>query len=407
MRRASRPSASAAPILASLLAFALAGCGDDGSGEPPTGRETSAGEAPAPAPAPSPAAPAATGCDAAGVVCTVLGMPGVSLNNGNDGKGLAFGLHFPTAVVVGDGTVYVADESNHRVVALDAGGDAKMVAGIGYVGDSVEGPLATSPLHAPTALAWIPAATPGAAGALLVALRGTNRVVRADFAAGTLSFVAGNGLRGYDGDGPADEHMLAAPRGVAVGADGTVYLADTENHLVRRVSPNGRLTTLAGKPETAGHTGDGGPAADALLHTPVGLAILGDDLYLADSGSHTIRRIGLKSGTISLVAGGVDQAGFADGAAADARFNYPTGLAALGSGAILVTEESNHCVRRIDVATGTVARYAGTCGTAGFGGDLGPKEEALLSSPMGVGASPEGDVYVADTANQVVREIHR
>lgn len=398
------------PLVTGFLLLAVAvgfgGCSGDAvpGVEPAHDRETSATEAETET---TPTVRPGTGCAAAGVVCTVLGMPGVSLNNGATGAAARFGLHFPTGVAVAaDGTVYVTDESNHRVVALDAAGQVTTIVGTGFVGDSQGGPLATAPLHGPTALAWVAGTASVAPGALIVALRGTNKIVKADLVAGQLSVLGGTGERGYDGDGPAREHMLGAPRGVAVGPDGSIYLADTDNHLIRVIRPDGALETLAGTPSVPGHAGDGGPAKDAALHTPVGLALVGGDLVFADSGSQTIRKIALATGTMTLVAGGVDQPGFADGTAADARFHYPTGVAA-HDGAILVTEEYNHCVRRVDLATGAVSRYAGTCGTSGFGGDLGPREDALLSSPMGVATSAAGDVYVADTANQVVRAIHR
>lgn len=402
MRRANFPAGA---LLATLFG-ALAACDGEAPSEPRNraDAETSAGDPPT---GTSPVAPG-TGCAAPGVVCTVLGMPGVSLNNGATGDADRFGLHFPTGVAVSaGGTVYVTDESNHRVVALDSKGKVTTVVGTGFVGDSPGGPLSTSALHGPTALVWVAGSGAVEPGALVVALRGTNKIVRADLGASQLTVLAGTGPRGYDGDGPAREHLLGAPRGVAVATDGTIYLADTDNHLIRAIRPDGALVTLAGQPGTPGHTGDGGPAKDATVHTPVGVALVGGDLLFADSGSHTLRRIALATGTISLVAGGIDQPGTADGPAADARFHYPTGVAAHGEGALLVTEEYNHCVRRVDLAAGTVQRYAGTCGTSGFDGDNGPREGALLSSPMGVATSPAGDVYVADTANQVVRSIHR
>jgi DNA-binding beta-propeller fold protein YncE len=337
-----------------------------------------------------------------------MGRPGLGLNSGPTGQGLAFGLHFPVGVAVDPaGVRYVADESNHRVVRQGADGRVETVAGIGFPADSAEGPLAGAALHGPTALAWSAGPTAEHPGVLTVALRGSNRVVRLDLGAQTLSWVAGTGARAFDGDGPATAHALALPRGVAVGADGTVYVADTENALLRAIGPDGVLTTLAGQPGEQAHRGDGGPGVEAALHAPVGVAVVGHAIFVAEAGAHTIRRLDRTTGVIRTWAGAAGQAGTTDGVGGDARFAAPTGLAADSEGGLLVTEELNHCVRRIDPVEARVTTLAGRCGQAGFAGDGGPAVEALFSSPMGVAVAPEGDWVVADTANQIVRAIHR
>jgi serine/threonine-protein kinase len=351
---------------------------------------------------------AATGCAAAGVVCTVMGRPGLGLNSGPTGQGLSFGLHFPVGIAIDPaGVRYVADESNHRVVRQGADGRVETVAGIGFPADSVEGPLAGSALHGPTALAWSAGPTADHPGMLTVALRGSNRVVRLDLGAQTLSWVAGTGARAYDGDGAATEHALALPRGVAVGADGTVVVADTENALLRSIGLDGVITTLAGQPGEQAHRGDGGPGVEAALDAPVGVAVVGDAVFVAEAGAHTIRRLDRATGEIRTWAGAAGQMGTADGVGAAARFAAPTGLAVDGAGGLLVTEELNHCIRRIDLVNAQVTTLAGRCGEGGFAGDGGPALEALFSSPMGVAVGPDGSWVVADTANQIVRAIHR
>jgi DNA-binding beta-propeller fold protein YncE len=341
-------------------------------------------------------------------MCTILGMPGMSLDNGATGQARSFGLHFPVGVLGSStGEVWAADEANHRVVKLGTDGKVVTAAGIGYVGDSVEGPLLTSPLHGPSGLAWqVPkdAANPGI---MLVSLIGTNRIVRLDFGTGKLSFVAGTGNPGFDGDGKATEHALDVPSGLAWGPDGTIYFADMGNDLVREVTPAGALVTLAGKQGLGEHPGDAGPAAAAHVHTPVGVALIGQSLYFSDAGSHTIRRIDLADKTMHLVAGATDQADHVDGPASDARFNFPTGLAPDGTSGLFVTEEVNHCVRRIDLASGNVETWAGQCGKSGFAGDSGPRGDALLNAPMGIATDPSGNVLIGDTNNDIVREVHR
>jgi sugar lactone lactonase YvrE len=356
----------------------------------------------APAEGTETSAPAvATGCAAPGVVCTALGLPGLSLNNGNEGEAHAFGLHLPTGVVVGKaGEVYVADESNHRIVALHPDGTAELVAGTGYVGDTPEGSLVAAPLHGPSAVYFEDV---GTRGRLLVATRGTARVVRVDLDARTVAHVAGTGVRGYSGEVAADLAQLSLPRGVTAGPDGAIYIADTGNHLVRTLAADGRLVNLAGQQGVDRHGGDGGPARDATLHGPVGLAVADGTLYVADSGSHTIRRIDLAAGTISTLAGRPGQSGHADGT--PGTFTFPTGLALDGAGGLLVVEEGSHCLRRVALDTGAVERFAGVCGEPGFGGDLGPRLDALIQAPMGAAVGPDGTVWLADTGNQVIRTI--
>jgi sugar lactone lactonase YvrE len=386
---------------AAWLVFAVA-CD---SPREPVDRQGDPADPPEPVTTPQPSpATTPTGCAAPGVVCTVLGLPQLAMSNGNEGEADQFGLHLPTGVVLGSGgEVYVADESNHRIVALHPDGRAEQVAGNGYIGDTVEGPIPGVPLHGPSALYFLGG---GPRGSLLVTTRGTGRVVKVDLDAGTLSFVAGTGIRGYNGEIAATKAKLATPRGVTVGPDGTVYVSDTGNHLVRSISADGRLVNLAGIPERQGHTGDGGLAVDAGVDTPVGIAIEGNRLYFADSGSHTIRFVDLDTGIIDTFAGIPDTAGHRDNSdGGEATLAVPTGLALDGTGGLLVVEEGNSCVRRIALADGVVSRFAGHCGESGFAGDGGDRLEALLMEPMGVAAAADGTVWLADTTNQVIRTI--
>ena len=216
--------------------------------------------------------------------------------------------------------------------------------------------------------------------------------------------VAGTGIRGSDGDGgPATEARLKYPRGVALDADGNLYFADHFNHRIRRVDADGLITNIAGTGHR-GYMGDGGPAAQALLDHPDGLAVdSASNLYVADTGNNRVRRIA-PDGTITTVAG-TGEEGFAGdgGLAAEALLNAPSGVATDTNGNVYVADTGNHCVRRI-AADGTITTVAGT-GERGFGGDGGPAAEAQLNAPSGVATDASGNVYVADTSNNRVRVV--
>jgi DNA-binding beta-propeller fold protein YncE len=218
---------------------------------------------------------------------------------------------------------------------------------------------------------------------------------------GVVTTLAGWGDQGFvDGVGIASRFNL--PMGVAVDSQGTLYVADSQNHSVRRVMPDGTVTTLAG-----GH-GPGfldGPAATARLDTPHGIALDGrGGLLVAEFGNHAVRRIDLALGEVTTVAGGPGP-GFVDGSAADARFRQPIGIAVdLSSGAIYVADTWNHAIRRIG-PDGTVTTVAGNGmpgQSDGAGGRAGP---ARLSHPFGVAVELTGALVVADTENHMIRRI--
>ncbi len=215
--------------------------------------------------------------------------------------------------------------------------------------------------------------------------------------------VAGSGLYGFAGDGGSSlEARLASPSGVAVGSDGAVYISDTDNHRIRRVAPDGLISTFAGTGE-AGFAGDGRSASQARLRAPRGLAVGPDgSLFVADTGNHRIRVID-RAGVIRTVAG-VGEAGFAgDGSSAmAAMLSEPAGLAVGADGTVFIADSGNHRIRR--VAAGRIETIAGL-GLLGYGGDGGPAGRALLRFPKGVALDGAGNLYVADTGNNRVRRI--
>jgi sugar lactone lactonase YvrE len=211
-------------------------------------------------------------------------------------------------------------------------------------------------------------------GGFYVASQSQNRVYRIS-ANGELSLVAGSGLAGYGGDGgPAASAQLNGPRGIALGSAGDLYIADTNNHRIRRVNPAGVITTVAGT-GTAGIGGDGGPATSARLSSPLGIAVdLGGNLYIADSGNHRVRQV-TAAGVITTVAGTGTVGSSGDGGpATSAQLRSPNGVAVDAAGILYIADSYNNRIRQVTSA-GIIVTVAGT-GTEGYGGDEGAAEAA-------------------------------
>jgi hypothetical protein len=222
---------------------------------------------------------------------------------------------------------------------------------------------------------------------------------------GTISTVAGTGESGGSGDGgPATLATIDDPRGIAALPDGGFLIPDSGNNRIRRVWPDGSITTVAGN-GTAGYAGDGGPATAAELNLPFGVGPLPDGGFLiADKGNDRIRRV-LANGTIETVAGN-GLAGFAGdgGLAVDAELQDPHDVAVTPDGGFLIADEGNNRVRRV-LPNGTIETTAGT-GVAGFAGDGGSAAQAELNQPKNLAVLPDGRGFlVSDFANDRVREV--
>lgn len=215
---------------------------------------------------------------------------------------------------------------------------------------------------------------------------------------------AGDGGWGYAGDGgPATSARLRAPSGMAVAADGSLYIADTKNHRIRRVDPDGVITTVAGT-GSSGDTGDGGPAVEARLSQPHDVAVAADGtLYIADTHNNRIRMV-TPAGVISTIAGTGTYGSTGDNdVATAAELAQPRGLALQNDGSVLIADTFSGRVRRIG-PNGTITTLAGT-GATGFAGDNGPALEAQLAHPHDVATMPDGSILVADTTNSRIRKI--
>ncbi|ONH59205.1 hypothetical protein CcI49_17185 [Frankia sp. CcI49] len=244
----------------------------------------------------------------------------------------------------------------------------------------------------------------GPDGTVYVADSGYNLVEQVDNTSEGLFNVAGNGSGGFSGDGDrATEATLNTPSGIAVGPDGAVYIAGSGNHRIRKVDPSGKVSTVAGT-GIGGFSGDDGPATKVMLNYPLGVAVgPGGAVYIADSGNEQVRKVDL-SGRISTIAG-TDGEGFSgdDGPATEATLNYPHGVAVSGDGAVYIADTGNDRVRKVDLS-GRISTIAGT-GTEGFSGDDGLATKAMLNTPSGIAVGPDGAVYIADTGNHWVRKV--
>jgi DNA-binding beta-propeller fold protein YncE len=218
--------------------------------------------------------------------------------------------------------------------------------------------------------------------------------------------VAGTGAAGDTGDdGPATEAQLNEPIGVAVTPDGGFLFADNSNNLVRKVSAEGVITRVAGT-GAAGDTGDGGPATRAELNGPFGVKVFpGGGFLFSDNGNNVIRKVS-PEGMITRVAGTGAAGDTGDGGpATEAQLNGPAGVAVTPGGGFLFSDFGNNVVRKVS-PEGVITRLAGT-GAEGDTGDGGPATEAQLNGPGGVAVTPDGGFLFSDVLNNVVRKVER
>jgi glucose/arabinose dehydrogenase len=339
---------------------------------------------------------------ATGTISTIAGSDPFGDFTGDGGPATAAALNEPLGVaVMPKGGYLIADAGNDRVRRVFPDGTIHTVAGTGTYGSSGDGgPATAAQFQDPLGVAALPD------GGFLVADAGAGRVRRV-FPDGMITTVAGNGIRGFSGDGgPATAAEIYDPNGLAVLPDGGFLIADGD-YVVRRVSPDGMITTVAGT-GVPGSSGDGGPATAAQLNNPYSVAVLPDGGFLiADSGNRRVRRVS-PDGIITTVAGtGVPGSSGDGGAATAAQLNYPTGLATTPDGGFLIADFFGDRVRSVS-PSGVITTVAGTAAdtpTLFTNGDGGPATAANISLPFAVATTPSGGFVFSEEGHAAVRVV--
>lgn len=311
--------------------------------------------------------------------------------------GIAGAAHFngPRGVAVdASGQIFIADTFNHTIRKISPGGAVTTWAGAAGTPGSADGAGGSARFNSPAGLAI------DSSGTLYVAdmLNHTIRKISAD---GTVSTLAGSAGTPGTANGSGSNARFQEPVGVAVDSSGNVFVADSGNSAIRKITPGGVVTTYAGNPGDPGRTD--GSTTDARFDGPYGVAVDNSGaVYVADTFNHAIRRI--SNGSVSTWAGQTGQSGSSDGFGASAQFSGPSGIAVDSSGSVYVTETANNLVRVISSAT-LVSTVAGSAGNDGSTDGSGI--DARFSAPYGIAVGPASTIYVSDTVNNTVRKLTR
>ena len=295
-------------------------------------------------------------------------------------------------------SLYIVDSFNSNVRKVDTNGIITTVAGgqgqAGFAGDG--GPATSALLTNPTGIAI------DRSGNLYIADRANNRIRLVTASTGIITTIAGSSKTGFTGDGgPAAQATLTLPTGLAFDSSGNLYIADSNNWAIRKISTSGIITTVAGTGQP-GSGGDNGPATKAQLSGPQGIAVdASGNLYIVDSGNQRIRYVNA-AGTIVTIAGS-GAAGFSGdgGAAISAQFSSPMGIALDASDAVYVADLDNNRIRRFTVG-GAINTFAGTTRSIGDGG---PSIQARLNAPWSIAVDSTGNLYIADRSDNRVRKV--
>jgi gliding motility-associated-like protein len=332
-------------------------------------------------------------------VAGVIGSPGYG---GDAGKASDARFNNPRAVATdNDGNLYIADMRNHVIRKVNPNGIINTVAGNGTAGNSgVGGPATAGQLAQPTGM------TIDNDGNIYIADYNSS-VIKKVTTSGIMTIFAGNGTEGFSGDGgPASQAKLYRPTAVAVDKEGSLYISDASNKVIRKVTKAGVISTIAGVPGRAGYAGDGGPATKALLTQPAGIAVdYSGNVYIADPSNSVIRKVNA-SGIITTFAG-TGTAGYSgdNGPANKAQFQIgsPQGLAVDPAGNVYASDYQNHAIRKIN-NKGIITTIAGT-GAPDYAGDGGPAILAKIWYPIGIATDIGGNVFITDSYNNTIREI--
>jgi trimeric autotransporter adhesin len=322
-----------------------------------------------------------------GIINTLAGDGTVGYS-GDGGAATSAELDLPYGLAVDTaGNIYIADTYNNRIRKVTATtGDISTVAGDGIAGYSGDGGTATSAeLDLPCGVAV------DTAGNIYIADTYNSVIRKVTASTGIIYSVAGD---------------LSYPDGVAVDSASNIYIADSGNNRVRELTATtGIVSTVAGD-GVAGYSGDGGAATSAELNDPRGVAVnTAGNIYIADTDNNRIRKVTVSTDIISTVVGD-GTAGFSGngGAATSAELNEPWGVAVNTAGAIYIADFANNRIRKVTASTGIISTLAGD-GTAGYSGDGGAATKAELNEPAGVALDKAGNIYIADTDNDRIRAV--
>ncbi len=334
--------------------------------------------------------------DVYGIITGIAGS-GTQGFLGDGGIATAGELNMPAAVAADDaGNIYIADENNNRIRKVSSTGIITTIAGNGTPGYSGDGGIATNAqLHNPVGICL------DGAGIIYVADM-YNNAIRKITPSGIITTIAGNGTNSYTGDGgAATAATLFFPTSVFVSSSNEIYISDNQNNVIRKVNIAGIITTIVGT-GTKGFSGDGGAATSATLRLPYGVTVdnLGN-IFIADLGNNRVRIVN-SEGIINTYAGPGTYTG--DGAAAvKATLNRPQGVATDGLGNFYIADTYNSRIRKVDTR-GLITTIAGT-GVQGNTGDGGQATAAQFFYPYSIAADKLGNIYILDT-NNAVRKIN-
>jgi hypothetical protein len=334
---------------------------------------------------------------------TIAGT-GKAESNGDHGPSTAINIGDPFGVeLTSDSSLCICEVRNHRLWKLDGKNELTVIAGNGTKGYSGDGgPATQAQLNEPYEVRL------DTAGNIYFVEMQNHLVRKVDAKSGQISTVAGTGEKGFGGDGgPATKAQFSTPHSIALDHDNNIYIADIGNHRIRKVgAKTGMIETIAGNGEKLPPV-DGQTAAGKPMIGPRALFITGDTLWIALREGHSVWRLNLKTGILNHVAG-TGKKGYAGdgGPAKDATFDGPKGIALGPDNSIYIADTENHAIRKIDAATGIITTIAGRGPQhKGYSGDGGPATEATMDRPHGICVGPDNAVYIGDTLNHRVRMV--
>ena len=346
---------------------------------------------------------------ATGIITTVAGDHASGAGySGDGGAATSAQLATPLAVKLNSSNdLFIADFGNSLIREVDAAtGIITTVAGDhalgpGYSGNG--GAATSAQLNGPYSIAT------DSSGDLYIADTNNGVIREVNASTGVISTLVSNNSSGYSGDGgAANGALLNAPVCTAVDSTGNVYIADYSNNVIRKVTPSGTISTVAGNYSLgAGYSGNGGAATSAQLSGPNGIVLdSSNNLYIVDLGNDVIRKVVTATGIITTIAGDGTSGYTGDaGAALSAELNSPLDITLDSSNNLYIVDSGNNVIRKVNAVTGIITTVAGH-GVSGFSGDDGLATDAALNAPESAVLDGVGNLYITDTGNNVIRKVN-